>query len=60
MNWSRKYRINFVIPKQEYEYIIDTQDFDIAFKEAIEEFKKDKTLDDILLDTTYEYELIEE
>ena len=49
---SRKYRINFVIPKQEYEYIIDTQDFDIAFKEANEFTYTGK--DGI------EYELIEE
>tara|TARA_S200002703_G_scaffold27064_1_gene23191 strand:- start:113 stop:316 length:204 start_codon:yes stop_codon:yes gene_type:complete len=55
-----KYKIKFTIPKQTHEYIVDVRHFDIALNEAKNRFVEETTIDDILQDTTYEYEMIEE
>ena len=57
---NTKYKITFTIPKQDLEYIVDSSHFDIAFIEAKNRFKDETTIDDILSDTTFEYEVIED
>ncbi len=57
---NTKYKIKFTIPKQDLEYIVDSSHFDIAFIEAKNRFKDETTIDDILSDTTFEYEVIED
>lgn len=56
---NTKYKITFTIPKQDVTYIVDSHILDIAFIEAKNRFKDETTIDDILSDTTFEYEEIE-